>query len=52
MRGWTENIIDQITKLFRPRFKKTLVLVKPRFWKYRPRLNIKEHQLLKPKVKF
>ena len=27
-----------------------LLLVKPRFWKYRPRLNIIKQQLLKPKV--
>ena len=30
----------RITKLFRPRFSKTLVLVKSRVLKYGPRLNI------------
>ena len=35
--------IDRITKLCRPRFKKTLVLVKSRVGKHRPRLNIIEH---------
>ena len=40
----------RITKHFIPRFKKTLLLVKLRFEKYRLKLNIIEHQLLKPQV--
>ena len=31
------------SQLFRPRFKKTLVLVKPALEKYRRKLNIIEH---------
>ena len=37
---WDTNSIARITKLFRPVFKRTLVLVKPVFKKYRPILNI------------
>ena len=46
------SIMTRITKLFRPRYKKTLGLVKPKFSKYRPRLEIIEHILLKLQVKF
>ena len=35
-----------------PRFRKTLVFVKFMVLKYRPRLNIIEHQLVKPQVNF
>ena len=35
----SQNFVDPI-------FSKTLVLVRSRVLKYRPRLNIKEHQLL------
>ena len=42
-------ILARITKLFRPKFKKTLVSAKPR---YRPRLNLIEHQLLNPRFNF
>ena len=48
----TRGPLAPIIKLFGLRFKKTLFLAKPRFEKYRPRLNILEHQLLKPQVKF
>ena len=41
-----------VTKLFRPWCKKNCVLVKLRFKKYIPRLNLIEHQLLKPQVQF
>ena len=40
--------LARIKKHFRLRFKKILFFIKPRFKKYRPRLNIMEHQLLKP----
>ena len=33
-----------------PSFSKTFLLVKSTVEKYRPRLNIKEHQLLKPQA--
>ena len=42
-----ENKLAQITKLFRPRFKKTLVLVKPRFKKYRPSLKHNRTSIIK-----
>ena len=37
------NIKARITKLSRPRFSKTLVLVRSRVYKYRPGINIIEH---------
>ena len=36
-------------KIFRPRLKKTLVLVTSRVWKYRPRLNTVNINYLKPR---